>query len=661
MIAPLLLTLLVATAPAAAVSPASAPLPDELAILRAYFDDHPELVGQPGTGWKQYERFRWFVERRMVGGRLPSPADRLRAWDTKRRVEGRGAGNAWFAIGPLNFSGLVRDLAFHPANPNVAWACAAGGGIWRTTDGGASWTPLGDDQATLGAGAVAVLPSNPNVILYGTGQPGPGDGAGMLRSTDAGDTWHATSLVSALTDYHYIEVIEVNPITGTVLAGANDGLYRSTDGGAMWTLVSSGRYFNDVKWKPGDASRVYAAKGRDLVLGNNEIRVSTDDGLTWAKAGTGQPPSASIGRTKLAVSADAPSTVYAIITTVSNGALLGLFRSTDDGATWHQRPAENLVMLNGWFNLSFVADPEDADRLHLGAIVLYRSTDAGASWASNIAGGMVHVDEHVLAYEPGSSTNLWVGTDGGFWRSTDDGLTWAPRNTNLVTYQFYDVCVAQTDPDLTFGGSQDQGTDGRPSGTTWFDALGGDGMVCNIDPTNASVIYAELQLGAHRKSTQGGLLGTFTTIMNGLTGSGAWVAPVALDPNLPERLFTATSAGTFRSIGGAALWTNVSAHEPIWISIHPVDGDIVWTVDETSARVSTDGGDTWSATAAFGLAVGDATKIHADPTNTAAAIVTFSGWEGGLAHVAHTTNFGATWPCRRSRSALRTSRPRRRT
>ena len=308
---------------------------------------------------------------------------------------------------------------------------------------------------------------------------------------------------------------------------------------------------------------------------------------------------------------------------------------------------ENITGGQGWYNLTLTVDPDDTDRLVSGGVRIYDSTDGGTTWeitgGGNILGSetAVHLDHHALVYEPGSTNNVWAGTDGGVWRSTDDGVTWSSRREGIVTYQFYDICVAQSDPQFMMGGTQDNGVPGRDAPDTWFRSnLLADGMVCNIKPGNANGIQAEWQFGNHVKSTDGGL--SWVPKMNGITGSGSWVAPVDMDQNQPNVLYTATSDGIFKTSNGAGLWEPVGNQTAIWISINLSDGNVVWSVNSGGAWVSTDAGGTWTQCASYGFAVGSEQKIQAHPTDLGTAWVVFGSYSS-VAHVAMTTDYGASW------------------
>ncbi|HMB69519.1 MAG TPA: T9SS type A sorting domain-containing protein, partial [bacterium] len=233
--------------------------------------------------------------------------------------------------------------------------------------------------------------------------------------------------------------------------------------------------------------------------------------------------------------------------------------------------------------------------------------------------------------------------DGGVWRSTDTGDTWLSRREGINTYQFYDICVAQSDPTWLMGGSQDNGVNGPESGQSWFTSnLFADGMVCNVHPTNAATVYAESQFGNQMKSTDSG--GSWVDIQNGIpVDGGFWVTPVAMDPNDPATLFASLDSTTYRTTDGGASWTNQTGFAAFWIDVSPTDGDYVWAVDFQGVIRSTDGGDAWSAAAPYGFGVGSETKIAADPALLGGALVAFASFDSTVALVARTTDLGATW------------------
>ncbi|MCA9751158.1 MAG: T9SS type A sorting domain-containing protein [Gemmatimonadetes bacterium] len=645
---PIAMVSFVAGSNAVAADRVSAPDPAHrwLEEKAAYYEAHPELKDLPGSGWKPFNRVRWEYEVLTAGDGAPDPGARWRAWEETERRMGRAPTPraAWFQLGPENLAGRMLAIAFHPVNTNTVYAGAAGGGLWRTTDGGSSWQALTDEIPTMSVSGVAVSLTNPDIIVITTGEL-PGGlvdgiaGVGILRSTDAGATWGTTGLQYDLIEDHGFHIVEAGP-NGTFLAGAVDGLWRSSDDGVTWDLVRDGGNYFDVKWKPGDPNTVYTVKGEDAA-GNN-VKISTDDGLTWTKAGTGQPLSFLIGKSKIAVTPADPEVIYAAFEDIAGTSFTGLYRSTDGGGTWTlQTSSPNVGGGQGWYNLSLAVDNDNADNLLVGGVSLFRSTNGGLSLTTSGTGG-VHVDHHDARWQPGTSGDVWVASDGGIYESTNDGNgSWSYKGGNgLITYQFYDICIAQNDETKMAGGTQDNGTDIRLGSNNWVNGLGGDGMVCNIDPTDFNIIYGESQFGNLAKSTNCGQ--SWFPIQNGLTGQGTWVTPVDISRVDPLTLYTMRSGpGTYKTTNGGASWSNVSPVSTKSISISRVDGDVVWLLDATT-EYTTDGGSTWATSSAFPFATGGVFRVLAHPTDVASAFVTFAGFSVG-AHLAYTTDFGSTW------------------
>lgn len=644
------------TASAAPISHEAQLTQDWFDQMDAYYAAHPELTGREedeeegGQGWEPYNRLKWFHQARLHEGELPPAGARVHAWEVaKQRRAALTPRATWFSLGPANFAGRMLSIEFDPTNANIVYGGAAGGGVWKSTDAGSTWTPMSDEIPSLAIGGIAVAPANTQIVVIGTGEATLNidrvTGVGILRSTDGGSTWNPTSLSYSLTSNHGFHCLEANPSTGTMLAGATDGLWRSTDDGATWTQVRVGGNWYDVAFKPGDPQVVYTVRGDSATQA--AVRKSTDDGVTWALAGTGQPDpiTSGLGKAKIAISAAQPTWVYALwAQTNSPYNTVGVYRTTDDGVTWTARnTTTNIAGGQGWYNLSLTADPDNADVVIAGGVSLYRSTNGGTTFPTT-GGGLVHVDHHVATYPPGLTNDLWVGSDGGLWRSTDDGASWpasSDRNNGLVTYQFYDICVNNNNATAYYvmGGTQDNGTDKWSGTSTWQNGLGADGMVCNINPNNGTTVFAEIQFGDHRKNTTSGI-GGYTSINNGITGNGAWVAPVDERQSPANTLFTATTAGIFRTTDAGSNWSNVDTGGANSISVSWANGDIVWK--SAGPRYSTDNGTTWQFASPYGFSTGAITRIYAHPTDANSVLATFGGY-ALVAHVAYSTDLGATW------------------
>ncbi len=638
-----------ALAPAAHAGSAAADYAEWDARKAAFFDAHPEFKTEreQGTGWEPYNRIKWLTEPRMVGGEENPAGARWNAWLAMREMQreqasaSKSASATWFSLGPSNLSGRVLDVRFDPTNTNIVYVGSAGGGLWKSTNGGSAWTPMTDELPSLAVNAIAVLPSNPSIVLIGTGE-GTNNiaaiaGVGILKSTDGGVTWNTTSLTYTQSQGHGFHVMEVSPANEAILAAASDGVWRSTDQGDNWTKIRSGEW-TDIKWKPGGADSVFMMRVRDATT-QGGLKLSADGGLTSVSLTTGLPSGLVIGKSKIGVSAANSNVVYLGIADYSTNEMQGFYRSTDGGQTWALRATSpNIYGQQGWYNNSLVGDPNNADRVIAGGIDVWRSTNGGTTWAP--IGGGVHVDHHAAIYRPGTNDNLWLGSDGGVWESTNDGSSWTDRNAGLVTYQFYDICVSPPDPLRSWGGTQDQGTDRWVGSTTWLQGLFADGMVCNGHPTDPNTVYAEIQFGEHYKSTNGGA--NWFDINNGISGGAPWVTPVAIDPNDGDHLYTMSSDGIWRTLDGGTTWANVDVLGAKSISISPVSSNVVWYLAQTVVKISTDDGATWTQTSPFPFTISGGTDIVAHPTDVNSAIVAFGGYTG-VSHAGFTTDLGATW------------------
>ncbi len=625
----------------------------------AFFQENPELQERSGTGWKPFNRIKWFHEQRMHGGELPAAGARWIAVEQKEQSGIRsGDEPEWTSIGPMNLGGRMIGITFHPTDANVIYAAAASGGVWKSTDNGAKWNPKTDTTPVLGVGGIAVSKANGDLVVIGTGEGVSWvdrvSGVGVLRSTDAGNTWLTTSLTYQVADGHGFHFVEAGP-TGTFLAGASNGLWRSTNGGANWTQVPGpggafpGKNFYDAKWEPGSNTVVYACQGN--AASGNGVYKSIDDGAKWLYAGTGQPATGAIGKTKLSISAQHPGTVYAVFGGFGFGpggspASGPLYRSTDSGSTWSLR--NNTVGPGqSWYNLVVAANPSDAQTVIWGGISLYRSTNGGTAWTT-LSGppDFMWTDHHALVYEPGSSSKLWSGNDHGICRSADAGLSWTTANAGLATMQFYDVATNNVPtPYWVLGGAQDNSTWRWPGGGHWlFSASTGDGTGCGIGTVDGTRAYTENQSGfIFLRSTDSGQSWTSA----GSSQTGRWVAPFSVDPANAARVYRGLNVGVRKTTDGGATWLPpggvIAPQNPISISISPANGNTVWWVDKNGVYLTTNDGESWQTANAFGFAVGDsAREILAHPTDANAAFVTFSGYRS-VAHVVRTTTLGSTW------------------
>lgn len=482
----------------------------------------------------------------------------------ERSIDGAGISpDAWTWIGPGNIGGRLRAIIIHPTNPSVMWVGSASGGIWKTTDAGASWFPLDDFMASLSVGCMAIDPINPDVLYAGTGEgffdaaEGSSNtaairGAGIFKTANGGTTW--TQMPStAGQDWYFVNRLAIDPTNPSIiLAATATGIYRTTDGGANWTQRAPYNTL-DVVLDPADASKAVAG-------GNHHDPgpyYSTDGGVTWAAA-TGIPTS---DRVELAYAPSTPGTVYAA---VSAGNTIRVYRSTDGGLTYALRGG-SIGTYSGYNNTVWV-DPTNSETVVVGGVNLYRSTNGGASFSG--AFGSVHSDHHAIVNQPqfdgGSNRVLFFGGDGGIYRAADAyGNSVTNLNHNLGVTQFYGVAMNATGS-VVLGGAQDNGTlrySGNPQ--AWQMTFGGDGGFCAADPADANYMYCEYYYSHIQRSTNGGL--NWSEISGGIGDTNRancnFIPHFILDPNEPNRMLS----------GCRRLWrtNNVKTGSPTWTAIKP--------------------------------------------------------------------------------------------
>jgi photosystem II stability/assembly factor-like uncharacterized protein len=597
-----------------------------------------------------FDRLRWFYEELQSEADRSAPDTRWKAFLARQALEKSSPirfNPPWFSLGPTNIAGRILSIAFDPADSRVLYVGSAGGGPWKSSDAGLSWLPIGDGLPTLAVGAIAVVRHDPRIVIIGTGEPAPVSdaiyGMGILRSTDGGSTWAATNVVSNPDSIRSgYSAIEVNPLTGVILAAGLDGLLRSTDDGATWTRVQSPAWWTDVKWRPGSSDTAYAAKEY------GGLYMSTNAGVTFTHLSQGLPPDSSIGGlAKLAISPTNPDYVYAGLSSANSFTLLGIYRSTDAGATWSLRSAApDLYQSQGYYNNTIIVDPKNPERVFVGGFLVYVSSDGGATWTDQwdfSQGSHPHVDNHGIAFAPGEGGHLWVATDGGLYELSE-GNTWIDRNQGLATLQFYSVCQPSTTRTLAYGGSQDNGMLRYVGAPAWLLGPGGDGAACNCDPDDARHVYGEWEYGVHFVSRDG--LETWSLINDGLFGQSRFIAPVDLDPSDSERLFTATGAGIFRSVDGGDNWQRVGdGSDIVSLSVSPVSPRWIWGLERSTGivRRSSDGGESWVTSQAQPSAGIGGTEILADPADSLTAFCTFLSHPLRPPLVLRTQDGGVSW------------------
>lgn len=505
------------------------------------------------------------------------PASPLPSADTFAGLELRG-------IGPALTSGRVIDLAVDPTDPATYYVGVASGGVWKTVNAGTTYGPIFDAQGSFSIGAVALDPHNPNVVWVGTGennsQRSVAYGDGVYRSEDGGKSWtkmgldkseHIGKIVVDPRDSRVVYVAAQGPLWNP---GGDRGLYKSIDAGKTWKqvlAVSENTGVSDLVVDPRNPDVLYASAYQrrrhvwTLIDGGPESTIyrSTDAGATWTKAEAGLPKGDK-GRIGLAISPVDPDVIYAIVEATRDEG--GVFRSRDRGASWEKRG--KYVSQSPQYYNELVADPFDVDRLYSMDTILQVSDDGGKSWR-RLGEKSKHVDNHAMWIDPRDAEHYLVGCDGGIYESWDRGANWQHK-PNLPVTQFYRVSVDDAAPVYNvYGGTQDNFSLGGPSrsltqngvpSSDWFVTQGGDGFETQIEPGNPDIVYAQAQHGVltrfDRKSGE-------NIDIQPQPGAGEpglrwnWDSPLLISPHSPTRLYFAANK-LFRSDDRGDSWRAVS-------------------------------------------------------------------------------------------------------
>ncbi|HLY41244.1 MAG TPA: choice-of-anchor D domain-containing protein [Terracidiphilus sp.] len=580
--------------------------------------------------------------------------------------------------GQTLYSGRATSLAINPTNPLVMYLGTAAGGIWGTTDGGTTWKPLTDTQASLAIGALTIDPNNPNTIYAGTGEADYSldsyYGQGLLKSTDGGNTWTliSTPFTNGGPDAPQFAQIAIQPGNSSVLLAATEGgIFRSTDGGTTWKNEMGG-YISAIIFDPSNANTAYAGLNgyfTSIVYGNSPAPVykSTDGGVTWTglTGGTTNPLPAGSQVYRTALSIDSSGNLLAGLAPSTAGSGTP-YKSSDGGNTWTAltAPGDGIDWYRDWI----VSVPGSPNILYTGGVNLFQSLDGGVTWTRSTESyaALLWADQHNAVFSP-DGTKMYLMDDGGLFVTTSPATTnptFTSLNNGIGSMTFYPgFGITSASPTGTIAGTQDHGTQIGTAGQTW--SYSGGGNVCGdggpvVLDADGGYAYAHCQgspLSSWMSSaTAGAPLGQpypygWVSAQSGINTSDrtAWVAPIATDPSNVTNVYTGTYR-VYQSLNRGVLWTAISGDLTggnatlNTIAVAPSNPNVVYagagdgTVSVTQNALA-GASATWAKLT--GLPNRGISKIVVAPDSAQDVYVVVGGFGSG--HLYHSTDGGTTW------------------
>jgi photosystem II stability/assembly factor-like uncharacterized protein len=609
-------------------------------------------------------------------------------------------------IGPAGMSGRITAIDVVNNNQDTWYVGAASGGVWKTTNAGATWTSVFDEQPTLNIGSIAIQQSNPSVVWVGTGEGNPRNslnlGDGIFKTLDAGKTWKRMGLEKTH-NIHRIIIDPNNPNIVYVAAIGNPyaehperGVYKTIDGGETWNLIL---HTNDTS---GCAELVMDPSNPNKLIANmwqhrrtpwsfksggpgSGLYITVDGGKNWKKLGKDEGlPSGELGRTGLAFAPSMPARVYAMVEATKNG----LYKSEDGGFKWELVTSEPAIVTNRPFYFQDIrVDTKNENRLYSIHDIVEVSEDGGKTFKTMLPYGGIHPDHHAWWVSPTDPNFILDGNDGGMGISRDRGKSWN-FNENLPVGQFYHINVDNALPYNVMGGMQDNGswlgpaytwTNGGIRNYFWSNIGGGDGFDAMPDADNPDWVYSQSQQGTLQRYNyktgerwfikppeldtthklrfnwnsgiaqdpfDGNTIYFGSQFVHKSTNKGAsWqIISPDLTTNDPVKIDQSNNGGLTLDITGAENFCTILTIEP-----SAKDRNVIWVgTDDGNVQLTRDGGKTWSNFRGKipGMPAGAwVPQIKASRYNAGEAFVVTNDYRRGdfKPYIFRTTDFGKTW------------------
>jgi len=567
----------------------------------AFFDDQGR---GKGTGYKQFLRWKYIAQQSLDDdGYVLSEESNIEEFERylsrNPRAENRSMMNTWVEKGPLSATntstwsshiGRLSNIAIDPNDDTHLVVTSLGGGVWKTTDEGANWTPLFDQESTMNLQSAMISHANDDHYFIG--------GSGIWKTTDGGTSFSKLNGPSG-----NIYSIVMDPMNADIIlaSSSNGRVYKTTNGGDTWTsvLLQSNIQFYDLDFRPSSSSTLYACGSQGAFY------QSTDQGNSWNSV---SGPWNSNRTIMFAVTDDDADYIYVL--QEESGGFGGLYLSTDGGVTWSTQSDDsgNNNNIMGYDlnqkggqaprDMDVIVSPTDKTEVHVAGVMTFRSYDSGATWSQTTSWllssslAFVHADIDQMIY---SGSKIYVASDGGIFISSDQASTFEDKTTGLGIRQFYRISASPTEVGRVAGGSQDNGTGILKEGV-WYDFLGADGMEPLIVNNDDNIVIGSIQFGQLSKSIDGGISTVGISQTQG-GANGEWVTPLERDPVAANTIYQGKSQ-LYKSIDAGGGWTTISDFGNFGnmdeIAIAPTDNNIIYVSFGTLLFKTTDGGSNWN-------------------------------------------------------------------
>lgn len=612
-----------------------------------------------GSGYKPFKRWENKWENQLnADGTIMTPQQLWAAWEEKNNAKANKNNSLlvlppsnWQPVGPFTHTntgswssgqGRTSAVAVDPTNPNIIYVGTPAGGIWKSINSGSTWTPLTDQLPQIGVTGIAIDHTNTNTIFISIGDKDSSDSysIGVLKSTDGGLNWVTTGLSFTGTGNQTGDLIMHPTNNQIILCATNTNLYRTIDGGTTWTIEQAGDFAQgSVRFKPNDPTVVYATT-------NNSFYKSTNTGDTFtdlsASSGLVTP---SISPTRLILDVTPADNNYVYVLSISSGGALnglnGIYRSINSGTSFTatQTTTDILESTQGWYDLALAVSDTNKDLVFTGCMNVWKSINGGTAvtkvnnWSSPTSATYTHADIHHLQYINGK---LFCLSDGGIYASTNNGTSFTDLTAGLQIGQFYKISVSKTSSGKMVGGLQDNGGYAF-SNAAWKNYYGADGMDTAVSQSNSNLYYGFIQNGSSMYiSNNAG---------NGITGSvgspggldGNWVTPLRGDSQ--GNMYSGFN-GLYKLVTGGWVLQNtnsVGSTNLELISIDPSNDNIIYVANGSSLYKSINAGVTFSLAS---TAASTITSICVHSSNSNIVYITRSG-TGGQAMISN--NGGTTF------------------